>query len=182
MKKNLTYSIIAVLFFCIGTNVFAQEKSNFLTKLLDKGFLMTMDFRMGTNPSFKKTKTFRTSDWIFGVGYNFNKYLSARIPVGIKEEAMFEEDGVRDWKQSETLGLCLGFKIDPRMELNVSAGSSISGDNDWKYTYYNAGINIQTNAKYCNGTLGFGFRFYDARKNIKNRNAVYLALGLRISK
>jgi hypothetical protein len=178
MKKSIFCLIIC--FFTV--NVFAQEKSNFLTKLFDKGFLMTMDFRTGTNPSFKKTKTFRTSDWIAGIGYNFNKYLSARIPIGITEEAMFEEDGVRDWKKTETLGLCLGFNVDARMELNVSAGSSISGDKDWKYTYYDAGINVHTNGKYCNGALCFGFRFYDTHKNIKNRNAVYISLGLRLSK
>ncbi|MDR2293390.1 MAG: hypothetical protein LBE11_07970 [Prevotellaceae bacterium] len=91
MKKYIFLTL------CFSTiNVLARGKSNFLTKLFDNVFLMTMDFRKDVNPSFKKTKTFRTSDWIADAGYNFNKHLSACIPIGITEEAMFEQDGVKD--------------------------------------------------------------------------------------
>ncbi|MDR1983970.1 MAG: hypothetical protein LBQ28_04005 [Prevotellaceae bacterium] len=179
--------ITLVLVICLFTaNLFAQEKqeeSNFLTKLFDNGFLMSMEFRTGSNPTFKKAKSFQNSDWITSFGYNFNKTLSAYIPIGM-ETALFEQDGERDWKESETLGLGLSFKIFKREDgagfaaLNVSAGRAISGDKDWKYTYYDVGFNMSAGIKYLKGMLGFGFRFYDAHKNVKNRNAIYLSLGL----
>jgi hypothetical protein len=38
--------IILLILCFFSVNVFVQEKSNFLTKLFNKGFLMIMDFRM----------------------------------------------------------------------------------------------------------------------------------------
>jgi hypothetical protein len=101
---------------------------------------------------------------------------------------LFEQDGERDWKDAQTLGLSLDVKLF-REEgkslfggLKLSAGNTVSGDKDWKYTYYDAGIYCAAGRKYLHVSLGCGFRFYDAHKNIKNRNAAYFSLGLRLGK
>jgi hypothetical protein len=182
MKK-----IILILFICIlSANLNAQEKKNFVQKLVDKGFMMSATIDGGGKFLSLKGKGFTSLELTTAFGYNFNKYLNARIPIR-SETALFEEDGVRDWAQTGTLGLGIGiipfrFEEDNEkglIELYIAAGSTLAHKYEWQYTYYDFGINF-ANGKIVKYQVGFGLRYYDARKS-DNRMTIYASLGLRLN-
>ena len=178
MKKIIL--ILCICATCIGVK--AQEKKNFRQKLLS-----TADLRVGGLDL--KGKGFAALDLTVSWGYNFNKYINARIPVGL-ETALFKEGGVRDWAYNGTLGLGLGiipfrFEDDDEkylLELCIAAGSTYRHEYDWQYTYYDFGVYL-ADGKICSnrkGQVGFGIRYYDARKSA-NRMTFYVSFGYRIN-
>ncbi|MDR2651630.1 MAG: hypothetical protein LBC68_04880 [Prevotellaceae bacterium] len=178
---------IIFLIFCFSTiSVFAQEKKNFAQKLVDKGFMWSGELSAGGSFLNLKGKGFSSHDVTVSFGYNFTKFLNARIPFG-GETALFEKDGERDWAANGTIGLCVGivpFRFtedgdNGLIELQLAVGSTTTHKYDWQYTYYDCGINI-ANGKTAKLQTRFGLRYYDARKS-DNRMCLYAALGMRIN-
>jgi hypothetical protein len=181
MKKII---FLTLCFFTV--NLFAQEKKNFVQKLVDKGFMSTWELRAGGSFLNLKGKGFTSIELVPSFGYNFTEFLNARIPVG-SEIALFEKDGERDWAGNGTVGLCIGivpFRFtedgdNGLIELQLEAGSTTTHKYDWQYTYYDCGINFAV-GKTTRFQTRFGLRYYDARKS-DNRMCLYAAIGLRIN-
>jgi hypothetical protein len=169
--KKIIFCLLACFF---ATNSFAQ---------ITKGFVVGIDHRSCFKPSFKTSREFMSLDYVSTFGYKFNKYLSVNIPIGA-ETALFERDGIKTWINNGTLGLGLGFAFTSEdgaesLEIKASAGSTLNGDDNWKYAYYDAGFNVVI-GKDIQAILGFGVRYYDARRD-KNRTTMYGSLGLRVN-
>ncbi|MDR3286730.1 MAG: hypothetical protein LBT27_04745 [Prevotellaceae bacterium] len=171
MRKNL----ICLLMCLFAINTFAQP---------EKGFTVGIDYRWCVKPTLKKSSDFMSSDFVSTFGYQFNKYLSVRVPVS-REIALFDKDGLKTWVSNQVLGLGMGVNVFVRedgagfFELNASAGSTLDGDDTWKYAYYDAGFNIVL-GQTIKANLGFGARYYDARRG-KNRLTMYGILGLQVN-
>ena len=179
MKKIVL--ILCICATCISVK--AQEKKNFVQKLIDKGFMSSTDIRVGNGEGFTAL------DITVPFGYNFNKYINARIPVG-SETVLFEEEGVRDWAHNGTIGLGLGiipFRFEDDgdngfIELYIATGTTYKHKYDWQYTYYDFGLSF-ANGKVGSSRrsqIGFGVRYYDARKS-ENRITAYISFGIRLN-
>jgi hypothetical protein len=178
MKKN-TFCLLLILF-SFAANTFAQTST--------KGFMGMFEYSGNeTNLTNLKGKDFKSHNIIISAGYNFNKYISARIPLAT-EIALFEKDDIRDHAVNTTLGLCVGFNIintaEDLLEINVSTGNTLFGKYDWKYMYYDCSINwgnafkAYPKFKY---NIGLGLRYYNAHRDIENRMVLYAKLGFRIN-
>jgi hypothetical protein len=189
IKKNIIIMKKIILILCICTlsvNLNAQEKKNFVQKMVDKGFMCSGELIVGGSFLNLKGKGFTSISPTVSFGYNFNKFLNARIPFG-SEIALFEKDGERDWASNGTIGLCVGiipfrFTEDSDnglIELQLAAGSTTRHKYDWQYTYYDCGVNL-ADGKTKKLQTRFGLRYYDARKS-DNRMCLYVSLGFRLN-
>jgi hypothetical protein len=176
MKKYVFYLLLIFL----SINTFAQTAT--------KGFMGTFEYS-GNGPNFTnlKGKDFQSSNIIISAGYNFNKYISARIPLAT-EIALLEKDDIRDHAVNSILGLCAGFNIintaEDLLEINVSAGNTLFGKYDWKYMYYDCGINWGNAFKVYpkfKWNIGLGLRYYNAHRDMENRMVLYGKFGFRIN-
>ncbi|MDR1984115.1 MAG: hypothetical protein LBQ28_04760 [Prevotellaceae bacterium] len=174
MKKTVFYLLICLF----TTNTFAQTEKPIK-------FMGTFEYR-GSAGGFTnlKGKDFKSYDWVVSVGYNFNKYLSARIPMGI-EVALLEKDDVRDHAVNSTLGLCVGFNAintsEDLVEINVSSGNTVGGKYDWKYMYHDFGVNWASGKTKIRWNIGLGLRYYNAHRDMENRMILYGTLGFRMN-
>ncbi|MDR1199224.1 MAG: hypothetical protein LBK94_09495 [Prevotellaceae bacterium] len=182
MKKKVFFLLIILS----AVNLNAQEKKNFVQKLVDKGVMWSGELSARGSFLNLKGKGFTSMDFTVSFGYNFTKFLNAGIPFG-GETALFEKDGERDWASNGTIGLCVGivpFRFtedgdNGLIELQLAAGSTTWHKYDWQYTYYDCRINLAY-GKTAKLQGGFGFRYYDARKS-DNRMCLYVSLGYRIN-
>lgn len=79
-------------------------------------------------------------------------------------------------------GVNLGYKIikfsGGLVDVRVGFGDALTKKKDWKYRYYDAGININIGKTKTKPTFGLGVRCYDSRNDIhKNYTRAYMSLG-----
>lgn len=182
MKRILLSLLICVC--CI--NASAQEKKSFVQKLIDKGFMGTLEVGVGGKFLNLKGKDVTFFDFSPSLGYNINKYINVRIPFG-GEFALFDRDGERDWAQNSTVGLGIGIvpfrynedNAQGLIELYLAAGTTTQHKYEWQYTFYDFKINL-AHGKINKLQVGLGLRYYDARR-MDNRMTGYISLGCRVN-
>ena len=126
-------------------------------------------------------KDFRPYEICFDFGY----YFTDRFFGNIRFEnavALFDIKGTESHYVNGIYGFNLGYRIvkfdGGVLDVRVGFGDSMIKKRDWKYMYYDAGINVNLGTAKVKPSLGLGVRFYDSRNNnYKDYTRAYLSLG-----
>lgn len=126
-------------------------------------------------------KEFRPLELCFDAGYNFtdNFFGNLRFENAV---ALFRIDNVDYNYINGMYGVNLGYKIikfnGGLVDARIGFGDALTKKKDWKYRYYDAGINVNIGRQKVKPTFGLGVRYYDSRNDIhKNYTRAYMSLG-----
>jgi hypothetical protein len=114
-------------------------------------------------------------------GYNITDdfFVNLRYEHAV---ALFTIDNTDSHYAYGTYGSYLGYKIikfdGGVVDLRAGLGDCTSKKEDWKYSYYDFGINFNAGRERTKPTLGLGVRFYNSKNDIyKDYTRVYMSLG-----
>jgi len=166
--RRIFLTLMASITLC---SVMAQQSKT------EKSVFGEVTYKVDGFSSKTKTNAFQAN-----FGWNFNRRFYALAQV--ESTLMLKKAETKTYFTSLNLGGGVGVhlatmksaKLDGLIDLKLTAGSTI-GNSDWKYTFYDFGIQAKFNRNVL-PVLGFGYRRYSSRQDaIPNHNGIYVSLG-----
>ena len=177
MKKNL----LCIAFICSCLSVQAQKNVEVASSNKGKVFYET-----ASAGGHYKNMSPLSLQWKLGYMFTNRFYATANLEYLL---GRYKSSELKTYYDSANLGVGVGYNLvrtnnewlDPckNIDLRLGAGTTI-GHTNWKYTFYEAGIMLDTGRK-NSLILGAGYRYMDSHtETIDDYKGFYVSLGLRI--
>lgn len=128
---------------------------------------------------FNLTKgNFNTMFISIAPGYRCNEHFSIRA-VGEVQVGLFP---AHLYKTQVTLGMNVGYRIIPAVELNASIGSTIVNEDKWNFVYYDVNGRWFLSERTPNFFIGAGLRYQQMyHRQYRDRLPIYASFGWRFN-
>lgn len=161
---------LMLVFWLLPLGVFAQS-DNFRVEVATQGCMFYSDFK----------------PYAFGGSLGYN--ITDRFFVNVKGEYainMFKKDGVKSYDDCPVAGVNAGYTFLKSSLIDIDGrlgfGDNFRKSENWRYSYYDAGIYGHLGNSKVKPIIGLGVRYYDSRNSYsKDYTRFYVSIGFGLN-